>query len=85
MAIKVNGTEVISNSRALNNIASVDATTTTSITAGGVGGSATSISHSTSEPTANIAVGSCYYDSTEGAKGTLYIYDGSEWGGKALG
>jgi hypothetical protein len=39
MAIQVNGTEVISNSRALNNIASVDATTATAIGAAGVGGS----------------------------------------------
>ena len=40
MAIQVSGTEVISNARALNNIASVDATTAASITAAGVGGSA---------------------------------------------
>lgn len=39
MAIQVSGTEVISNSRALNNIASVDATTAASIGAAGVGGS----------------------------------------------
>ena len=39
MAIKVGGTEVVSDSRALNNIASVDATTAASITAAGVGGS----------------------------------------------
>ena len=38
MAIQVNGTEVISNSRALNNIASVDATTAAAIGAAGVGG-----------------------------------------------
>ncbi len=38
MAIQVNGTEVVSNSRGLNNIASVDATTAASITAAGVGG-----------------------------------------------
>ncbi len=37
MAIQVNGTEVISNSRALNNIASIDATTAAAIGAGGVG------------------------------------------------
>ena len=41
MAIKVSGTEVISDSRALNNIATVDATTAASITAAGVGGGAT--------------------------------------------
>ena len=38
MAIQVNGTEVISNSRALNNIASVDATTVAAFGAAGVGG-----------------------------------------------
>lgn len=37
MAIQVNGTEVISNSRALNNIASIDATTAAAISSGGVG------------------------------------------------
>lgn len=41
MAIKVSGTEVISDSRALNNIASIDATTAASINAAGVGGGAT--------------------------------------------
>jgi hypothetical protein len=38
MAIQVGGTTVINNSRALSNIASVDATTAASITAAGVGG-----------------------------------------------
>lgn len=38
MAIQISGTEVISNSRGLNNIASVDATTAASISAAGVGG-----------------------------------------------
>ena len=38
MAIKVSGTEVISNARALKNVASIDATTAAAITAGGVGG-----------------------------------------------
>ena len=41
MAIKVNGTTVINDSRALSNIATVDATTAASITAAGVGGSTT--------------------------------------------
>ena len=40
MAIQVSGTTVINDSRALTNIASVDATTVASITAAGVGGSA---------------------------------------------
>ena len=38
MAIQVSGTQVISNARALTNIASVDATSAASITAAGVGG-----------------------------------------------
>tara|TARA_R110001606_G_scaffold62334_1_gene145248 strand:- start:126 stop:545 length:420 start_codon:yes stop_codon:yes gene_type:complete len=38
MAIQVNGTTVINDSRALTNVASVDATTAASITAAGVGG-----------------------------------------------
>ena len=38
MAIQVVGTQVISNARALTNIASIDATTAAAITAGGVGG-----------------------------------------------
>lgn len=38
MAIKVGGTDVISNARALTNIASIDATTAASISAAGVGG-----------------------------------------------
>jgi len=41
MAIQVNGTEVISNSRALNNIASADATTVATLNSAGVGGSVT--------------------------------------------
>jgi len=38
MAIKVGGTEVISDSRALSNIASVDAATVTALSDAGVGG-----------------------------------------------
>jgi hypothetical protein len=38
MAIQVSGTEVISNARALNNIASADATTVATLNAAGVGG-----------------------------------------------
>ena len=38
MAIKVNGTTVINDSRALNNIASIDATTKNAISAAGIGG-----------------------------------------------
>tara|TARA_R110000822_G_scaffold297147_1_gene419706 strand:- start:1869 stop:2360 length:492 start_codon:yes stop_codon:yes gene_type:complete len=43
MAIQVSGTEVISNSRALNNIASVDAATVTAFGNAGVGGTPTAL------------------------------------------
>ena len=43
MAIKVNGTTVINDSRALTNIASVDAATVTALGNAGVGGGATSL------------------------------------------
>ena len=58
MAIKISGTEVISNSRGLNNIASVDATTAASITAAGVGGSGTFEKLSTT--TISSSTGSVY-------------------------
>jgi hypothetical protein len=48
MAIKVNGTTVINDSRALSNIASVDATTAAAIGNAGVGGASTLISDSVS-------------------------------------
>jgi len=48
MAIKVNGTTVINDSRALSNISSVDATTATAIGNAGVGGASTLISDSVS-------------------------------------
>ena len=51
MAIKVNGTTVIDDSRALKNIASLDAATAASITAAGVGGLTTVIAD-------NVALGS---------------------------
>ena len=38
MAIKIGGTQVISNSQGLTNITSIDSTTAAAITAGGVGG-----------------------------------------------
>lgn len=47
MAIQVNGTEVISNSRALNNIASVDATTAAAIGNAGVGGGVWALENTT--------------------------------------
>lgn len=55
MAIQVNGTQVIGNSRELTNIASVDATTVATLNAGGVGGGgfeATTVSGNS--PTLNV-------------------------------
>ena len=73
MAIKVNNTTVINDSRALQNIASLDATTAASITAAGVGGAA-SINElsdgyvSASDPTVstNPTLGSLWLNSTSG-------------------
>ena len=57
MAIKVNGTTVINDSRALTNIASVDATTVAAIGAAGVGGATTLL-----VDRANIANGTSYVE-----------------------
>ena len=57
MAIKVNGTTVINDSRALTNIASVDATTVAAIGAAGVGGETTLL-----VDRANIADGTSYVE-----------------------
>jgi sugar lactone lactonase YvrE len=54
MAIQVSGTEVISNARALNNIASVDATTVTSLNDAGVGGGFKPVSVSGATPALNV-------------------------------
>lgn len=54
MAIKVNGTTVIDDSRQLQNVASVDATTAASITAAGVGGSLSSTTLTGNSPTASL-------------------------------
>ena len=53
MAIKVNGTTVIDDSRALNNIASLDATTVAAIGAAGVGGGLAYLGHT--NITSNVA------------------------------
>ena len=54
MAIQVSGTQVISNSRGLTNIASVDATTAASITAAGVGGGGLAFWNPASTPNATF-------------------------------
>jgi hypothetical protein len=54
MAIKVNGTTVINDSRALTNIASVDATTATAIGAAGVGGLTTVVAQDAAFGTGNL-------------------------------
>ena len=56
MAIKVNGTTVINDSRALTNIASVDATTATAIGAAGVGGAMSLISTTTFSSTTLVTL-----------------------------
>lgn len=72
MAIQVSGTEVISNARALNNIASVDATTKASIEAAGVGG----IAIAASAPTITTSYGQVYYNSTNYR---LYVTFAGAW------
>ena len=79
MAIQVNGTTVIDNSRQLTNIASVDSTTKSAIESAGVGGKTTlitdsNISSGTSSVSINFTGGYKYYrvhitDGTHGAGG----------------
>ncbi len=54
MAIKVNGTTVINDSRALSNIASVDATTVAAMGAAGVGGLTTEVAKGAAFGTGNV-------------------------------
>ena len=56
MAIQINGTTVINNSRALTNITSVDSTTATAIGNAGVGGSSTLITNNASASGTGITV-----------------------------
>jgi hypothetical protein len=58
MAIKVNGTTVINDSRALQNIASVDSTTATAIGNAGVGGGTTLLATTTLSGAREITVSS---------------------------
>tara|TARA_R110002153_G_scaffold273475_1_gene444488 strand:+ start:21 stop:1451 length:1431 start_codon:yes stop_codon:yes gene_type:complete len=74
-SLNVGGTEVVSSSRALKNIASVDATTAASITAAGVSGSATSFQVLSTAPSSPSA-GDLYYN--PGVE-RLYIHDGTDW------
>jgi len=53
MAIKVNGTTVINDSRALQNVASVDATTVAAMSAAGVGGMTTEVAKNAAFGTGN--------------------------------
>jgi|TARA_B110000902_G_scaffold59143_1_gene69357 hypothetical protein len=69
MAIKVNGTTVINDSRALTNIASVDATTVAAFGSAGVGG----VNVHTSAPTGSD--GQLYYHTTEDK---LYCFNASK-------
>lgn len=56
MAIQVNGTTVIDNSRQLTNIASVDATTASALGTAGVGGKTTLITDSTFGTVSSVSV-----------------------------
>ena len=58
MAIKVSGTNVITDGRALNNITSIDATTAAAIGSGGVGGGTTLIATTTLSGAREISVSS---------------------------
>jgi len=78
MAIRVSGTDVITNARQLANIASIDSATATAITNAGVGGAAESFRLLTSAPS-GASVGDVYYNQNNYQ---LYIYDGSNWVGK---
>lgn len=60
MAIQVGGTQVISNSQGLTNIASVDSTTAASITAAGVGGGGSLIGPATSISGGYTATANCF-------------------------
>ena len=74
MAIKVNGTTVINDSRALSNISSVDATTVAALSAAGVGGSVDS--GTTLPSNASGGVGDLFFLTTDFE---LYIHNGSIW------
>ncbi len=58
MAIKVNGTTVINDSRALTNIASVDATTVAALGSAGVGGGTTLLATITTSGAREVSVSS---------------------------
>jgi hypothetical protein len=77
MAIKVNGTTVINDSRALTNIASVDATTATAITAAGVGAGIDGTSSFTLlSPVSGYGLSQVAYSGTQFIVGAL---DSSGW------
>jgi hypothetical protein len=84
MAIQVNGTEVISNSRELSNIASVDAATAAAIEAAGVGGSSTdayavgTYAHAAAYSSTNHNIG----DTVAGSSlFSWQMYSSSNWSG----
>ena len=88
MAIKVNGTTVINDSRALTNVASVDATTAASITAAGVGGafdtsggvgsSGVQVTATSPPPVGCVMLGH-NGDSKVGGQGARYVYYGRQF------
>lgn len=79
MAIQVGGTTVINNSRALSNIASIDATTAAAIGAAGVGGSVTS--GTTVPDPASASTGDLFLDTSTGnpTSGYLLFFSDEVW------
>ena len=75
MAIQVSGTEVISNARALTNIASVDATTVASMAAAGVGGAS---GEQEFVATGTLSAGTVVGIRSDGTIGTILPLNGSK-------
>ena len=75
MAIQVGGTTVVSNTRGLNNIASVDAATVAAFDAAGVGSTASSIVVYASDPS-GASEGDIYYNSTSDV---LRVFSDGAW------
>jgi hypothetical protein len=81
MAIKVNGTNVITDGRALNNITSVDATTAAAIGAGGVGGGFWSLESTTTISANSTYVGAISLPTSD--RFCMVLFDGMYYGASA--
>tara|TARA_R110002124_G_scaffold210791_1_gene377228 strand:+ start:415 stop:1473 length:1059 start_codon:yes stop_codon:yes gene_type:complete len=78
MAIQVSGTQVISNSRGLTNIASIDATTAAAITAAGVGAGGYNWSTATTSSNRVRTDGTSFLQHTSGGNFN-YSANGTSW------